>query len=269
MVNQAEQPTENMDAALDSGNTTTDITNEFAGVNTFEDVGTTPEDITTTEPSTPEGQEATTEPSPDAPAAPLATNESAPAPAPAPDAGPESLDALSQRLRDTESQMQQYQQMQYQTEISQRTDQYRQQLEQQGYMPEQADQIAQGWMAQQNEVVRLQQQQDQQIKFLQGQANAAEHFANKYDLQLSDLTELRKYQDPQTMEDAAKRIKSDRDKDAEIARLRAQLVPSQTFDDSQSTPAATNSEDGWLDRYNQGDRSEQAQAAARRAAGLG
>ena len=101
------------------------------------------------------------------------------------------------------------------------------------------------------------------------QANAAEHFANKYDLQLSDLTELRKYQDPQTMEDAAKRIKSDRDKDAEIARLRAQLVPSQTFDDSQSTPAATNSEDGWLDRYNQGDRSEQAQAAARRAAGLG
>ena len=131
------------------------------------------------------------------------------------------------------------------------------------------DMLKDGKVAQQNEVVRLQQQQGEQIKFMQGQANAAEHFANKYDLQLSDLTELRKYQDPQTMEGAAKRMKSDRDKDAEIARLRAQLVPSPPFDDSQNTPAATSSEDGLLERYNQGDRSEQAQAAARRAAGLG
>ena len=71
------------------------------------------------------------------------------------------------------------------------------------------------------------------------------------------------------LEAAAKRMKSDRDKDAEIAKLRAQLVPSQNFDDSQSTPAASNDEDRWLERYNQGDRSEQASAAARRAAGLG
>jgi len=80
---------------------------------------------------------------------------------------------------------------------------------------------------------------------------------------------LRKHTTPESMEEAAKRIKSDRDKDAELTRLRAQLVPSQDFDDSQSTPAASNDEDRWLEKYNQGDRSEQASAAARRAAGLG
>jgi hypothetical protein len=83
------------------------------------------------------------------------------------------------------------------------------------------------------------------------------------------LQTLEKYNDPQSMEDAAKRIQSDKAKDAEIAKLRAQLVPSQTFDDSQSTPAASTDEDRWLERYNQGDRSSQAAAAARRAAGLG
>jgi len=269
MVNQAEQPTENMDAAVDSGNTTTDITEEFAGVNTFEDVSTAPDDDTT-EPSTPEGQEAVVEPSPEASAAPLASGESAPAPAA--NLGvppPESLDTLSQRLRDMESQNAQYQQQQYRVQLSQQAGQYRQQLEQQGYLPEQADQLSQRWMAQQDEVVQLRQNQEQEIRYLQGQANAAEHYANKYDLQLSDLTELRKYQDPQAMEEAAKRLKSDRGKDARIAELEARLVPTQSFDDSQSTPAASNNENTWLDKYNQGDRSEQAQAAARRAAGLG
>ena len=71
------------------------------------------------------------------------------------------------------------------------------------------------------------------------------------------------------METAAKKLASDRQKDARIAELEAQLVPSQSFNDNQSTPAASNDEDRWLERYNDGDRSPQAQAAARRAAGLG
>ena len=104
---------------------------------------------------------------------------------------------------------------------------------------------------------------------MQGQAVAAEHFAEKYSLSIKDLSELRQHRDPQSMEAAAKRMSSDREKDAEIARLRAQLVPNQSFNDNQSTPAATNDEDRWLERYNDGDRSPQAQAAAKRAAGLG
>ena len=71
------------------------------------------------------------------------------------------------------------------------------------------------------------------------------------------------------MEEAAKRIKDIRAKDARIAELEAKLVPPQEFDSSQSTPGASNSEDSWLDKYNSGDRSPNALAAARRAAGLG
>ena len=135
-------------------------------------------------------------------------------------------------------------------------------------MPEQATQLAEDWAATQSNMSKIQQEGLQRERFLQGQAKAAEHFAKTYSLQLADLSELRKHTTPESMEEAAKRIQSDRNKDAEIARLRAQLVPSQTFDDSQSTPAASTDEDRWLERYSQGDRSAQANAAARRAAGL-
>ena len=56
MVNQAEQPIESTPASMDTGDTTTDITEDFSGVDTFEDV-TTPAEDSTTEPSSPEGQE--------------------------------------------------------------------------------------------------------------------------------------------------------------------------------------------------------------------
>ena len=274
MVNQAETP-ENAPPAADapidnSVGTTTDITEEFAGVNTFEDTPTPAVDEPTTE---------DTDTAEQAESSPTATTESeaiSPAsdsdiPVPAVDTPPAvnpDMDNLQQRMREIEQQNLEYRQMQQQTQLQAQTDQYRQQLEQAGYLPDQASQISQNWAAEQSRVVQMQQQSDQQLRFIQGQANAAEHFANQYGLQMSDLAQLRQYQDPQSMEEAAKRIKSDRDKDAEIAELRAKLVPSQTFDDSQSTPAASTDEDRWLERYAQGDRSAQASAAARRAAGL-
>ena len=63
MVNQAEQPIENNEAPVDTGNTTTDITEDFAGVNTFEDVPASPAEDITTEPSSSEGQETSEAPS--------------------------------------------------------------------------------------------------------------------------------------------------------------------------------------------------------------
>ena len=260
MVNQAEQPIDNAEAPVDSGNTTTDITEEFAGVNTFEDTSSPPEP--TTEPSPPEGQQDQGEASTETP-------DVAEPPAPAPAQGVESLQQMEQRLREMEQQNAQYMRDQEQLQVHAQSEQMKQQLEQQGWQPEQAQQYTQDWVNRQSEMSNLRQQYEQQYNFIRGQTTAAEHFANRYKLQLSDLTELRKYNTPEEMEIVAKRIKSDRDKDAEIARLRAQLVPNQTFDDSQSTPTPTNNQDALLDRYNQGDRSEQAQAAARRAAGLG
>jgi hypothetical protein len=175
---------------------------------------------------------------------------------------------LSKKVDEQEQQIMQFQQQNQLSQVQAQTAQYEQQLEQQGYLPEQAKQISQAWMSQQSQMSQLQQQQEQQIKFVQGQAAAAEHFANQYKLQLSDLAKLRSYPNPDSMESAAKEMASDRKKDARIAELEAQLVPKQTFDDSQSTPAASNDENRWLERYNQGDTSPQAQAAARRAAGL-
>jgi len=256
MVNQTEQPTENTDAAVDTGNTTTDITDEFAGAGTFEDVTTVPTDDTPAESS--EGESAVEEPAPVAeegtPASDTQTEDSP-------------VD-ITKRIEELEQQNQYYQQQQQQSQLQSQGTQYKQQLEQQGYLPEQATQIAQSWMAQQSQVAQTQQQQEQQIKFYQGQSSAAEHFADKYKLNISDLAELRNSPDPKSMEAVAKRMASDRKKDARIAELEAKLVPQQTFDDSQSTPAASNNEDRLLERYNQGDRSSEAQAAARRAAGL-
>lgn len=263
MVSQSQEQPEVSTPPDNSGGTTTDITSEFEGVNTFEDVSTSPEDIA---PEAPVTEEATTE-TPPAPA-PVAETPETPA-TPEPEVPDTRLDDLQERIQKQEEQVSYYQNQQQQQQLQQQAYAVQQQYEQQGIIPEQAAQMSQQWLAQQNAVAQRQRQHDQQLQYLQGQANAAEHFANKYGLGLNDLAELRKHPNPDAMEEAAKGIKSIRDKDAEIAELRAKLVPSQNFDNSQSTPAASNDEDRWLDRYNQGDRSAQAQEAARRAAGLG
>jgi len=262
MVNQAEQKTEEVSESPDTGDVTTDITDEFAGVNTFEDTPMEPSGDVSDAPST----ETPTEEAPDS------TAESAPAALPAPpieETPPvNTQDNLQQRLELLERQNLEYSKTQEEAALSSQYEQYKNDLEQNGYLPDQAEHVAKTWLSgATSEQARVQQYQNQ-IEFVQGQAVAAEHFADKYKLQLSDLSDLRQHRDPQSMEAAAKRIASDREKDAEIAKLRAQLVPSQSFNDNQSTPAAANDEDRWLERYNQGDRSPQAAAAARKAAGL-
>ena len=266
MVNQAEQP-ESIDAPLpETGNTTTDITSEFEGVNTFDDteapVADAPEVETT-------GEEAPPAPAPEAtPTEQTAVEEQTPAEQPVAEVNPE-IDQLQRRLQSVEEQNQQYLQNQQQAQFQQQANQIRQQYEAQGYLPDQAQQLAQNWLTQTSSNYQQSQQHQQQIQYLQGQANAAEHFATKYDLKMSDLATLKQFDNPQAMEQAAKELQRVRGLEEENARLKAERVPSQTFDNSQSTPAASNDEDRLLERYNQGDRSHQAQAAARRAAGLG
>ena len=264
MVNQTEQSIDSNQPPVSTGDTTTDVTEEFSSVDTFEDASTIPEDLTTA-PSSSEGQEDINQASPSPSTAPLVTGEAPPVdPVP-----PPQNDNVMQRMSMLEEQAAQYKNMQMQQQLQIQSEQYKDYFEQQGLMPDQAERMAKDFVTQQGQTAKMQKDHEDYVLYLQGQSNAAEHFATQYSLNLPDLAELKRYQDPQSMEAAAKRIKGDRDKDAEIARLKAQLVPSQSYDDSQSTPAASNSENGWLDRYNQGDRSEQAKAAARRAAGLG
>ena len=255
MVNQAEQPDTTQSPAPEAGNTTTDITSDFEGVNTFEDTSTAPQDLDT--PSDGEVSEPAAE---------------APTPPPVEESPPPSLepqDEIKRRLEAVEQQNQQYQNQQYEAQLAQNYQKYRSDLENAGYLPDQAEHVANNWYASVSQQVQMQRQQQDVSEFIQGQQAAAEHFANQYNLGLADLKELRQHSTPTSMEEAAKRMASDREKDTEIARLRAQLVPSQSFEDNQSSPAASNSESRWLERYNQGDRSSEAQAAARRAAGLG
>ena len=264
MVNKAEQPQDNIQEPVSPA---TDITEEFTGADTPPEgtVDTPQLDPTTDQSSeTPEVPEG--EPTP--PVIPEVPDAQTPPPAAeVPPTTPK--DDLEKRMQDIEQQNLQYRQQQARDQMTQATAQYRQKLEGAGYLPDQAKEISDAWAIRESEIARVDQERAEQVRFLQGQANAAEHYAKQYGLQLDALTELRKQPDPASMETVAKRIKSDREKDAEIARLRAQLVPSQTYDDNQSTPSASNDEDRWLEKYNQGDRSDQASAAARRAAGLG
>lgn len=261
MVNKAEQPQNDVQ---DVGNTTTDVTEEFTGVDTPPE-GTVEPSTESTSTETP----TVTEESPTADAegtkeTPVVGEEETPPPPPA-----ASGDGLEARMLEIERQNAAYRAQQQQSQLMQERDAYAKQLEAQGYLPEQASQIADAAVDQYNQQSQIASEAQRYADTVQGRTNASLHYAKQYGLTLEDVSELQNYNSPQSMEAAAKRMKSDRDKDAEIARLRAQLVPSQDFDDSQSTPAASNDEDRWLEKYNQGDRSPQASAAARRAAGLG
>ena len=163
----------------------------------------------------------------------------------------------------------QYAQVQQRAALQNQADQYKRQLEEQGYMPEQAEQAANHYVQSQQQQQILMQQAEQYGQHLQGQQAAAEQFAAKYNLGISDLAALRTHNDPQSMENAAKKMAGDRERDAELARLKQAQVPAQSFDNSQGNPQVAADEGGWLDRYNGGDRSPSAQAAARKAAGLG
>ena len=70
------------------------------------------------------------------------------------------------------------------------------------------------------------------------------------------------------MENAAKTLSQNRQRDAELAALKQARVPPQNLDNSQGSPEVAADEGGWLDRYNAGDRSSNAVTAARKAAGL-
>ena len=162
----------------------------------------------------------------------------------------------------------QYAQVQQQAALQNQADSYKQQLEASGYLPEQAEQAANVYMQSQKQHQDLMQQAEQYGQHLQGQMVAAVQLAKKFSLGLDDVATLRTYNDPQSMEGAAKKLAEDRKRDTELAAFKQARVPSQALDNSQGSPEVAADEGGWLDRYNAGDRSSSAQAAARKAAGL-
>jgi hypothetical protein len=177
---------------------------------------------------------------------------------------PQSFTELKNQVRSQQEQIQYYTQLEQRANIQQQVDQYQQDLQKQGYLPEQAAQMAN----QQAEMVQQKQQLDKQAeefsRFKQGQVNAARVFAKQYKLGIDDLAALERFNTPQEMELEAKRVSENRDLRVELAQLKQQQVPAQSFDNNQPSPAATGSQNELLDRYIAGDRSSDVVAAAQR-----
>jgi organic radical activating enzyme len=162
-----------------------------------------------------------------------------------------------------------YQQVQANAALQQQANTYKEQLETQGYLPEQAQQVTDQVMRMQVENNNLSSSANAYGKHIQEKQFVVEHFVKKYNLGIDDMVSLRTYNNPKSMEDAAKKLSSDRERDSELSRFRQAQVPTQSFDNSQGNPQVAADEGSWLDRYNAGDRSPSAAAAAKRAAGIG
>lgn len=214
-------------------------------------------------------------PAAEQPAAPVTDT---PAPAPpeqAPVAAPEQPVApqpvgqqlTPEQIQQMQQQAAQYQEVQQRAALQQEAQRYQQQLESQGYLPDQAQQIAHQHMQSRSAQVQQQKSQQYQLTEIQGKQAAAEHFAKRHNLNFDDMATLRLAETPDQMEQVAKKMSEDRKVRDELAELRKAQVPAQTFDNSQGNPEVASNDGSWLDRYNSGDRSPNAVAAAKKLLG--
>ena len=147
---------------------------------------------------------------------------------------------------------------------------YEQQLNDAGYMPEQARDQARRYVQQEQKFRKQEEDSSNMIGYVQGKQAAAVHFMQKHGLanqqMLNDLMSLQSANSPADMEREAQRMKRERGLIAENARLKQGRVAPQTFDNSQGSAEATSNQDRLLEAYIAGDRSDAALQAARRLA---
>ena len=204
----------------------------------------------------------------DAPAAVAPVAPPADTPAPPPIRDPQ-LDVLSQQNSALQQQVNQWnqwqQQQQLERQIIEEANASRQQLENQGYSEEQVEMMVSQQQAFQRREAELQANLQRTQLHEQGRYRAAVYYGKQHGI---DAESLLSYNTPQEMESRAKEISRIAQLEAKLAKYEKAQVPAQTFDSGTSQVSAASNEDTWLERYNAGDRSEQAAAAARRAAGL-
>ena len=167
--------------------------------------------------------------------------------------------------KETEQRLAYYEEQQRQHAIVTQAQQYKKQLEDQGYMPEQAQQIADMQVQQANRDYEMQKTYNNQLQHMRGKFAAVSQFAKDYGVAPDQLMQ---FEDPKSMEAFAKKEKKIKDLENELAKYKDKQVPPQSFDNSQAEPSASTSEDRLLDLYNQGVRNADTEAAARRATGL-
>ena len=180
----------------------------------------------------------------------------------------QSFGELRDQVRAQQEQLQYYNQLEKKAQIQREADTYKRNLENQGYLPEQAQQAADAHAEQMQQKQQLESEAEQYRQFREGQNNAAIHYAKLHKLDFDDLAILQKYNTPQEMEAEAKRLSTTRAMAKELAELKQQQVPPQNFDNNQPAASSSGSENDLLDKYNSGDRSEAAVNAARRLLGI-
>ena len=173
---------------------------------------------------------------------------------------------VQQQLEKTQERLSQVEQQNFQNQVLYETENYKQQLLNQGYSNEQVQAAAQQHYQQ-----RIQQQQAEQnyqnsLQYKEGQYKASLQIGKKYNV---DPEVLLTYSSPQEMEQAAKHQSEVRTLKEENARLKKGQVPAQSFDTNTAPANASSSEERLLDLYNSGVRNPETEAAARRAAGIG
>ena len=184
-----------------------------------------------------------TDPAPPPP--PLPPEAAAPSPA---QATPE----MQQQLAWYQQQHQQMQQQKYQEEVAKAEAEYRDRLEEEGYMPDQARKLATEARQQAEYQQQQQQQYQQQLQIAQVRHNAARHYAKHYKLGMNDLEELEKLSDPARMEREARRIAEIRDLRNKYEQVARGRVQPQGFDSGASSASASRSRERILDDYMEG-----------------
>jgi len=173
---------------------------------------------------------------------------------------------VQQTLQQTQQRLQQVEQQNLQNQMLYETENYKQQLAQQGYSNEQIQYAADTYYQNRVQQVQVEQNYQKGLQFKEGQFKASLQFGKKYNV---DPEVLLKYQNPQEMETAAKHMSEVRALKEENVRLKQGKVPTQNFDNNTAPANASSSEERLLDQYNQGVRNPETEAAARRAAGIG
>lgn len=170
-------------------------------------------------------------------------------------------------LAEQEQRIAYYQQVEQAAAVQRENAAILEQLDEQGYSPEQAQSTMKRIQTAEADKVRTQEAAEQYAMFLEGKMNAVLHFSEKYKVPAKSLMQ---HNTPQEMEAAAKQSSEMDGLKRQIAELRGKEVPTQTFEQGrQSAPTA--SEDRLVDSAMSKPREQrtEAESAALRRAAIG
>ena len=194
-----------------------------------------------------------------------------PAPEAQPEVDPEQAKLERQRLQDLEElgrRRREQEESERKQTLLKKARAHEQNLLNDGLLPDQARKVTTQMIGYENKLHDVQQKSMELLQFAEGRNIAALQIGMKHGLipkeVVDDINVLLRSQSPDGMEFEAKRMSELRQARAEISQLKQGQVKPQTFDNSQGSAEAVNSEDRLIDAYLNGDRSEAAVQAAKR-----